>query len=179
MKTPPLLPEETLRRVLRVANMEGLSVLAIAGMFALASASMGDYQGTAIGLLAAASGAIELHGAALLQAGAARGTKWLIVSQPYLMAIILAYCAWRLSYVDPQYIAGLKTAAHSMYGDGIRDRIAETGLTEPQYYALVYRLTFTAFALATLIYQGLMTLYYLRRRPALIAAAEPHEDSSD
>ena len=36
-RTPPLLPEETLRRVLRVANFDGMSVLAVAGILALAS----------------------------------------------------------------------------------------------------------------------------------------------
>jgi len=53
MKAPPLLPEETLLRVLRVARLDGLSVLVIAGVFALISALAGDGVGAVVGLLVA------------------------------------------------------------------------------------------------------------------------------
>ena len=42
---PPLLPAETLRRVLRVAKMNGSSVLVISGLFALVSAAGHDLTG--------------------------------------------------------------------------------------------------------------------------------------
>ncbi len=179
MNTPPLLPEETLRRVLRVANMEGMSVLAVAGFLTLVSAAAGDYQATAVGLLVAAAGAIELHGAGLLRAGEARGTQLLIFSQPYLMAILLLYCGWQLTHVDQELIAQLKVATHRVYGDQTAEKIAAAGLTEPQYYRLMYDMTFWAMAIATVAYQGGMTVYYVRRREPLVAAVEASDSLSD
>jgi hypothetical protein len=101
---PPLLPEETLIRVYRLARRDGLSVLMIAGAFALLTAAMGDRTGTAIGLLVSAAGAVELHGAHLLREGETRAMRWLIASQFYLMAVILAYCALRLLSFSPEFI---------------------------------------------------------------------------
>ena len=45
-KAPPLLPTEVLRRVLRVAHLDGLGLLAVAGAFALVSAGYHDTTGT-------------------------------------------------------------------------------------------------------------------------------------
>jgi hypothetical protein len=45
MKAPPPLPEDTVRRVVRVARFDGWSVLGVAGVLALAAATMGDYVG--------------------------------------------------------------------------------------------------------------------------------------
>ena len=39
MQQPPLLPEETLARVLRLARFDGMSVLVLGGMFALIAAA--------------------------------------------------------------------------------------------------------------------------------------------
>ena len=57
MQQPPLLPAETLVRVLRLAKFDGLSVLLIAGVFALLAATAGDFSGALVGLLAAGAGA--------------------------------------------------------------------------------------------------------------------------
>src|SRR5580700_100147 len=65
---PPKLVSEILRSVLRVARFDGVSVLVLAGFFALVSAASGDVSGAAFGLLIAAAGAIELHGMGLLRA---------------------------------------------------------------------------------------------------------------
>jgi hypothetical protein len=167
-KTPPLLPEETLHRVLRVANLDGLSVLAIAGILALAAAAGGDYAGAAIGLLVAAAGAIELHGAGLVRAGETRGMNWVVASQPYLLAVLLGYCALRLTNFDMTMLQGALT-------DEMRETIREAGYRVDQFLRLVYNLTYGTLAVATLIYQGGMTIYYLRRRAAVEAALEEGE----
>ena len=65
MQQPPLLPSETLMRVLRLAKLDGMGVLLLGGLFALMAASGGEKPFAIIGLLAAGAGAIELHGAAL------------------------------------------------------------------------------------------------------------------
>jgi uncharacterized protein (TIGR04145 family) len=163
MKTPPLLPDETLHRVLRVANINGLSVMAIAGMITLAVASTGNYVGAAIGLLVAASGAFELHGAGLLKAGNERGMQWLIGSQPYLLVVVLVYCAMRLASYDPALLQQAMT-------DELRTVIEQAGHEEESFLRTVYFGVYAVLAFLTLIYQGLMTLYYYRRRSAVEAA---------
>jgi uncharacterized protein (TIGR04145 family) len=171
MRTPPLLPEETLYRVLRVANFNGLSVLAVTGMITLAVASTGNYVGAGIGLAIAASGALELHGAGLLKAGNPRGMQWLIVSQPYLLVVILGYCALRLFHFDPAPLQAAMT-------DELRTAIAQAGYEEDVFLRNVYVATYVIFALVTFIYQGLMTLYYVRRRAAVTQALEAEDDEA-
>jgi acetolactate synthase regulatory subunit len=170
MKTPPLLPEETLYRVLRVANFNGFSVLAVAGMMTLAVASTGNYGGAAIGLLIAASGAIELHGAVLLKSGNERGMQWLIVSQPYLLVVVLGYCGLRLANYDPTELQAAMTT-------NLRTAIAQAGYEEEVFLRMVYVGTYVVFAFVTFIYQGLMTMYYYRRRGPVTAALEAQDEA--
>jgi hypothetical protein len=140
-------------------------VLVVAGMLALAAASTGDYSGAAMGLLVAAAGAIELHGVGLLRAGEGRGMNWLIASQPYLFLVLLAYCAWRLAVPEVETIRAALT-------DQMRATIAAAGRDEEEFVRFAYTLTYTLLAAGTLLYQGAMTIYYVRRKAAVIAAVE-------
>ena len=160
MKAPPLLPEETLRRVLRLAQIDGICVLAVPGFFALASASLGDVTGVAVGLLIAAAGAIELHGTDLLRAGEPRGAGWLVTSQLYLMVVVVAFCAWQLGHMDLTIWRKAMTAE-------VRASIAQTGMTEEQFLTKTYRFGYGLIAVTTFFYQGGMALYYYRRRDAV------------
>ena len=160
---PPLLPEEVLRRVLRVGRFHGMMVLIIAGGFGLLSAAAGDRVGAVIGLMIAGAGAIELHGAALLRGGFSQGVSWLIGSQFFLMAAMLGYCAFRLTHVvlppvPPNLTEMVETAT------------AQLGMTQEEYLTFAYRLGFQVVAGMTILYQGCMALYYLRRRAAVTAA---------
>ena len=69
MQQPPLLPEETLVRVLRLAKLDGMGSVVLGTVFALMAAGAQEAPFAVIGLLAAGAGAIELHGASLLQEG--------------------------------------------------------------------------------------------------------------
>jgi len=169
MKAPPLLPEETLHRVLRVANLDGLSVMAVAGLLALAAASVGDYNGAGVGLLVAAAGAIELHGAGLLRSGEVRGMKWLVASQPYLLAVLLGYSAIRLWSHDTTELQAVMTS-------DLRNSLEASGFSEEEFLRKFYTTVYVVLAIGTLIFQGGMTLYYVRRRTAVAAALE-HESS--
>jgi hypothetical protein len=168
---PPLLPQETLRRVLRIAHFDGMSVLVIAGVFGLLSAWAGDYLGAVIGLLVAGAGAIELHGETLLRGWSPRGMNWLIGSQLFLMVAMLGYCALRLTHVvlppiPPQLETMIETTAEQL------------GLTKDEYMLFVYRLGFQVIAGLTVLYQGGMAFYYLRRR-AVVAQALAEVDIAD
>lgn len=163
MSQPPLLPDEALFRVQRLARRDGLSMLVIAGLFAVLAALAGDFIGAITGLLVAGAGALELHGAALLNDGWARGMNWLVGSQVFLLATILCYCALRLLHHEvppiPEEMRSLIDLSSS-----------ELGMTTEQYLQTVYRVGLWLVVVLSLIYQGGMIIYYLRRRAAVARA---------
>ncbi len=165
---PPVLPGTVLERVLRVAKLDGTSVLAIAGAFAVGHAFIGDRSGALIGLAVAGAGAIELHGAGRLRQGDARGLRWLALSQVYLLAAILGYVALRLVSYDPAIINLVMT-------DSLRQRYLDAGLHPGEIDRIVqwsYYLTYVLVGFLTLVYQGLMLRFYLRRWTDVQAALE-------
>lgn len=178
MKAPPLLPEETLHRVLRVANLDGLSVMGIAGFLALISAAAGDYQGAGVGLLVTAAGAIELHGMGLLRAGEKRGMNWVIASQPYLFLVLAIYCFERIFDYDPIATRAQINTALSWWSGSTSDSselqqvVAGEGLLTDQSLRQNYLIGYGLLIVGTLIFQGRMTIFYWQRRAAVAAALE-------
>jgi hypothetical protein len=160
---PPLLPEEILARVLRVARFDGLSVLVLAGTFALLKAIDQQAAFALIGLAAAGAGAVELHGVGQLRHGDARGVRWLLTSQPLLLAAVLAYCALRV-----------KSAEVPPIPDSFRNLIAlsagQLGMTVEDYLRFVQQLTIGLLAVLSTAVQGGMFIYYWRRRAAVRTA---------
>ena len=163
MKAPPLLPEETLLRVLRIARLDGTSVLVIAGVFALISALAGDGLGAVVGLLVAGAGAVELHGATLIEHGESRGLDWLVGSQVFLLATVVGYCALRLYHPAMEPLQAAMT-------DEMKSSLETAGWTADAFVQFVYRTTYVAVAIVTFVYQGGMALYYVRRREAVTRA---------
>jgi hypothetical protein len=170
-RQPPLLPGEILARVMRTARLDGISVLAVAGVAALLAASAKDVQGAAIGVTVALAGALELHGVAMLQHRDARGVAWLVRSQLFLLTVLMAYCAWHLTRVD---LEPLRTAFHSSLRLPLMKEVwamnQELGMTEQLFLQQANTLLYVSLAIATLIYQGGMTLYYQRRRDSVTRA---------
>jgi hypothetical protein len=162
-KRPPFLPAQALQRVIHIARLDGMGVLTIAGIFALASALMHDQVGTAIGLIVAGAGAVELHGVALLRHGAERGMRWLVGSQIVLLVVVLGYVALRLTHIDTAMMKPLLTEQQ-------RQSIAQSGLGVDAFLRMVYVATYALVGIATLLYQGGLTVYYQRRRAAVAAA---------
>jgi hypothetical protein len=170
-KAPPVLPVETLRRVLRIAKFDGISMLALAGLFAVASAALADFKGAFIGIVIAGAGACELHGTSLLTAGEPRGVRWLVGSQLYLLIVVLAYVAWRLLSYDPEQVRRLLEPL--LHTPEMQAQLEVTGATEEDVrnmLRLVYHVSYGAVGLVTLIYQGGLARYYHNRR-AVIATA--------
>lgn len=163
---PPLLPEEILARVLRVARFDGLSVLALAGSFALISAIDHRVALALIGLAAAGAGAMELHGVAQLQHGDARGLRWLLATQPILLAAVLAYCATRVWFMTLPTIPEAFRPMATLSAE-------QLGLSLETYLTLVNRLTMGVLAVASVAVQGGMFFYYWRRRAAIRQALAP------
>lgn len=168
MPTPPLLPEVALARVLRIARFDGLSVLALAGGFALLSALDHKVALALIGLTAAGAGAAELHGVTQIERGEAGGMRWLLASQPILLLAILAYCAVRVWFMPapplPEFLRDLVAFSAQQFG-----------LSVDAYLLFMNRLTLGVLAAVSVAVQGGMFIYYWRRRAAIrqaLAAGE-------
>ncbi|HVW21407.1 MAG TPA: hypothetical protein VHC86_09340 [Opitutaceae bacterium] len=169
---PPFLPAEALRRVVRISRFDGLMVLTVAGAFAVASALTHDRTGTLVGLLVAGTGAVELHGAALLRHGFARGMRWLIGSQALLMAAVLGFAAWSLYHVDAETLNWMTAAAVAGPNQA---KLAQMGISDADAGYLFYKTCFVSLAVATVLYQGGMIVYYLRRGSAVRTALSSEE----
>jgi len=166
---PPLLPDETLARVLNRARLNGTWVMVMGSTFGLIGAAGGEVPSALAWLLVAGTGAMALHGATLLNEGESRGLNWLVGGQLFCMAFILALCAWQLTHVDLTPLRAAVTA-------DIRASLKETGLTEEEFLLLSYRLTYGIAALIAILYPGTMALYYHRRRAAIDSAFEVASD---
>jgi hypothetical protein len=165
MRQPPLLPEEVLARVLRLARMNGTGVLMISGFFALLSAMGGDYVAAIAGLVVAGCGALELHGGGLVAHGEKRGTNWLVNSQLLCLFSILAYCGVRLVNVQlPPVPEELKPL--------IEMDAQQFGMSPEEFLLKGYRALVLVVALVATFYQGGLAAYYGRRRAAVIKALD-------
>ena len=153
-----------------MARFNGTGILVVAGAFALASASTHDVAGTAIGLLIAGAGAMELHGATLVLQGEVRGMNWMIGSQFYLMAVIFFYVGMGLHHIDIALFQRYVTLT-----DEQRLQITQAGLTVDQFIRGFYVASYVIFGIVTLFYQSAMAFYYRRRRPAVAAALREHD----
>ena len=164
MKPPPFLPEETLLRVLRIARLDGMSVAFVAGLFALIAAVSGDWLGAVVGLLVAGAGAVELHGATLLQHGEPRGTNWLVTSQLLMLGTMLGYCALQMIRARiPEFPAELDAL--------LQQDADQIGVSKHDFLLFAFnRLLYGLLAVATVFYQGGMALYYFRRRDPVARA---------
>ena len=163
MQQPPLLPEETLVRVLRLARFDGMGAMVLGGMFALFAGAARDFPFAAIGLLASGAGAIELHGAALLRQGDPRGMRWLVASQPFLLAVILCYCALRLWFIE---LPPIPASFQSVF----KASAEQWGVSVEEYQRVLNRITLLAVAAVSCGFQGGMMFYYLRRRKPVAQA---------
>lgn len=169
MSQPPLLPDEALSRVMRLARMDALSILVVASVFAIMSAAAGNRVTAGIGLLAAGAGAIEWHGVALLRQWNRRGMNWLIASQPLLLATVLGYCWYRLTHVElPPIPDSLRST--------LETTASQLGMTADDYLRLVHKFTYWLLAFVSIVYQGGLTIYYVRRQPS-VDLALPDDDT--
>jgi hypothetical protein len=169
MQAPPLLPEETLARVLRLARFDGLGVVVLAGAFSLLAAAAGEKAYALAGLAAAGAGAVELHGVARLRLGDPLGLRWILASQPLLLAAVWAYCALRLTGSEmPPLPEELRATVEAT--------AAELGLSVTDYLQLVHRMTHGLVAGLATAYQGGLFWYYWRRRDPVRQALAEHGD---
>ncbi|HTJ79122.1 MAG TPA: hypothetical protein VL357_09010 [Rariglobus sp.] len=157
-------PKDILHRVMKIARLNGRSIVIVAGICALISLAGGDIVGGVIGLIVAAGGAVELRGCRKLQQhDADEGITLLIRAQWIVMGAICAYALGKLFSYDAQ------TAMGNMTGD-MKTIIDQFGLSSadinriltPVFYAI-----YVTVLVVTVIYQGGMVIYYRNRREAV------------
>jgi hypothetical protein len=160
---PPQLPEATLQRVLRTSKVNGWSVVIFASGGVLLSLVFGDWSGTAVGLLVALGGVLEVQGHRQVARGDVAGMPRMIRGQWVVLGAILVYCVSRLGSFDAE-------SALDNLTPGLRSELASSGVDVEEIIPLVratFYATYSAIALVTVIYQGGLARYYRRRRPVV------------
>lgn len=163
-------PARTLKRVRRLSRINGWSVAVVAGLAALVSLLFGDLIGLVVGLVAVASGVMEIYGGRCLGRREAGGMAWLVRAQLTLLGVILVYATSRLASFDAD------TAMGNLTPD-MATALKEAGI-EPTDVLPLVQLAFYGFygavMIATIVYQGGLSLYYKSRtarvKQALAAA---------
>jgi hypothetical protein len=170
-RQPPLTAENTLRRVLQLARLDGMSVLVVSGLFTAWSLFEGDFSEAGVGLLVCAAGTITLRGRALLLAGHPRGVNWLIAGQVWLLAVAQVYFLWRLLSDDPELIR--QYALPVLHSPWVEPILAGAGLGEDELLRDLHSIHTTSYLIAgvlVLVFQGGLALRYRRNRAAITAA---------
>jgi hypothetical protein len=165
---PPLLPEEALARVLRLARWDGLGVLMLATFLALNEASVGDVTGAGAWLVIAGSGAMALHGVMLLREMRPRGLGWIVASQYLFLLAAICLCALRLAHFD-------LTELRAALTDEMKTKLAEANYDQEDFLRMVYATTYYVLGGIALIYKGGLAVYF-QRRSAAVASALTTED---
>jgi len=160
---PPLLPEETLARAIRLARWDGMGVLLFATFFALNEAAVRDVTGAGAWLLMAGSGAMSLHGIQLLRRYQPNGLGWIVMSQYLFLFAALGLCALRLSHFD---LTDLRAALT----DEMKDRLAEANYDQEEFLRVVFATTYYLMGGLALLYKGGLAIYFHRRHGAVATA---------
>lgn len=160
---PPLLPAETLNRVLRRAWINGAWVMIVSSFYALLSATEAEVPDVVVALLIAGGGAMALHGYGMLTRGDARGMRWLVTAPLLCMLMLLGICAWQVTHVD---LPTLRT----VLAPQMKEVHAKFNLTDDQYLTMIYWGSNAILALVAIFYPGGLALYFLRRRAAVATA---------
>ncbi len=162
----PTPAQKALKRVRAISRLNGWSVVIFAGLGTLLALALGDWLSLGLGLLVAGIGGLEVHGHRLLKKRDADGMKWLVRSQMLLLALILSYCASRLGSFDAE-------SALSNLTPDMEAVLKEAGLARADIVPLVHQMflaLYSSLALASLVYQGGLALYY-RSKTKLVTEA--------
>ena len=161
-------PADVLRRVLRIARLNGWSVAIFAGVCTLVSLALMDPIGITVCLLVMLGGLLEVRGQRMLSRRDADGLRWLVRSQFVVLGVIWTYAASRLVSFDEGLVRAMITL-------DMQSSLRELGLAPEDILPLVRRffyLLYGSVMAAALIYQGGLALYYHRRRATVTLALQ-------
>lgn len=164
IEKPPPLPTEILDKAIRVATAHGRSILLVSGVFAVLAAMGQQMPATLAGVLVAGFGAMEKHGGDLLRGGRSSGLQWAAAGEFGVLLVVLVYAGWMGSHFN---YAEFRAQLPDWYMDYLSGQMAEQGISMdqlPTLFHMVNTLTYALLGGPTVIYQGSMAIYYLRRR---------------
>jgi hypothetical protein len=171
---PPRSPDDILRRVKRLARVDGWSVAIFAGLCTVGSLAFLDPVGISVGLLVTLGGALEVHGYRMLRRNDAGGMRWLARSQLVVLGTIWAYGLERLLSFDAGYLqtevipdARAMLTAHGINLDDYLAQVGEDAADIVPLVRLFFVVLYGSVLLVTLIYQGGLYLYYRGRTAAV------------
>jgi hypothetical protein len=162
----PTPPQKALQRVRAISRVNGWSVVIVAGLGVLLALGLGDWLSIGLGLLVGGLGWMEVYGGRLLRKRDPDGMKWLVRSQMLLLGLILAYCASRLGSFDAESMMSNLTP-------DMEAALKEAGIVRADIVPLVHQMflaLYISVALASVLYQGGLALYY-RSKTGLVTAA--------
>jgi len=170
-------PEEVLRRVVRLARLNGWNVGLVAGLRVLVSLVLLEPIGFAVSALVGVGGVMEIRGQRMLVRRDAGGMRWLVRAQFVVLAVIASYAASRIlsfdaGYLQQEAIPNLRAMLTSL-GMNLDDLLEPMGLdagTIVPFVRLMVVVLYGSLLLATLVYQGGLALHY-RHRTAGVEAA--------
>jgi hypothetical protein len=133
-------------------------------VFALLSAAGHSALGAIIGLAAAGTGAIEVHGASMLSHTDARGLNWTIRAQLLLLLTILCYCVACIVSFDPSFFRDQAQFKQFLTQNGLS---VEQGI---EVLRDAWVVGYVLVAVVSVIYQGGLAIYYARNRRVIVQA---------
>jgi hypothetical protein len=170
MASPPPLPNDkakVLSRVLRLAGLEGKSVIFLAGCSVMLAAIGRDWPVMLVSGVAVWAGMITLQGTKRLGAGDARGgMDRLVRGELVLLAAILSY----VGILFFRYATGGVNAIISDFTRTMLDAAGHWGPDDRREYAHNFKLFYGLLAALSVVFQGGLALYYHRRRAAVAEA---------
>lgn len=159
-------PQDVLKRVRRIAGVNGWSVAVVSGLSTLLCLVTGAAGGAAVGLMVTLGGVMELRGRRMLGERKPDGMLWLVRGQLMVLGMIWVYAVSRLASFDPELAMGNLTP-------DMERLLAESGILMSDILPLVKIAFYTLYItllLVTLFYQGGLALYY-RSRTAVVTEA--------
>lgn len=179
-KSPPLLPEQKLGRVLKIARADSIGIIVCAGFSLLLAAAASAGVFAFFSALALVCGVMEWHGHARLRDGFAGGLQWLTGAQGCLYTVIVGYVLWRLNHFEAAELWAQVPEANRLEFDA---KLREAGF-DPETDRTAFLQSVNVFICAVLVilstvYQGGLTLWYTLQRKAIFTAlhgAAPQAD---
>lgn len=169
--TPPLLPEQKLERVVRIARADSMGVMICSGLSLVLALPQQEWHFAGFAALAFGCGYMEWHGHDRLRHGGSGGLQWLLGAQACLYTVIVAYALWRWRTFDA---AALWSRLPPEAQELVNLRMKEAGWDPEADRELLLRLhtalTSIVLVVVSTLYQCGLALWYRAQQAAIFAA---------
>lgn len=166
--TPPLLPEQKLERVVRIARTDSVGVMVCSGLSLLFSLPQEEWHFAGFAALAFICGYMEWHGHDRLREGDSGGLQWLLGAQACLYTVIVAYVVWRWRNFSPDsYWAEIPEPAQKQLLDQMRTSGLDPAVDREPLLRAMNAIVCTALFAVSTLYQCGLALWYRSQSSAV------------